>query len=146
MSRTDELIRDLVPKLSIDGNSVSTSAVIDVINPATAEAFVSVPDAGPAELDHAAAAAHRVGCSWRSRFPEERQDGLLRLVAVIRDHIDELAMLLTLEQGKPLAKARGEIESGLRYCESYASMTLPVEVVRDDASERIEIHRVPLGV
>src|SRR5207244_1887860 len=52
----------------------------------------------------------------------------------------------TLEQGKPVAKSRGEIESGLRYCEAYAGMDLPVEVVRDDDVERIEIRRVPVGV
>jgi acyl-CoA reductase-like NAD-dependent aldehyde dehydrogenase len=119
---------------------------LQVINPATATVFTTVTDSGAGDLDRAARAAHTAAVSWRAVPLAERQAHLLRFVAVIREHIDELAQLLTLEQGKPVAKARGEINSGLAYCERYAAMELPVEIVRDDASERIEIHRVPVGV
>jgi acyl-CoA reductase-like NAD-dependent aldehyde dehydrogenase len=119
---------------------------IEVINPATATVFAAVPDAGAAELDRAAAAARRAGTAWKALPLKERQDYLGQLVEVIREHIDELALLVTLEQGKPVSRARGEINSGLAYCLRYAAMELPVEVVRDDDDERIEIHRVPVGV
>ncbi|MGD0685584.1 MAG: aldehyde dehydrogenase family protein [Streptosporangiaceae bacterium] len=146
MSATYDLSAVAAPGLTIDGETVSSPGRIEVINPATAEVFIAVPDAGAAELDRATGAARRAAGAWRATPLAQRQDCLLRLVAVIREHLDELALLVTLEQGKPLANARGEITSGLRYCERYAAMQVPVEVVRDDESERIEVHRVPVGV
>jgi acyl-CoA reductase-like NAD-dependent aldehyde dehydrogenase len=146
MSLTHDLSSVAAPKLTIDGETATSPGQIQVINPATAQVFVTVPDAGAAELDRAAGAAQRAGVAWRALPLEHRQDYLRALVAVIRAHIDELALLVTLEQGKPLGRAKGEINSGLAYCERYASMALPVEVVRDDDTERIEIHRVPVGV
>ena len=122
------------------------STSFEVINPATGEPFTAVPDAGTVELDAAAAAATRAGRAWRALPHAERQQLVLALVATVRAHLDELALLLTREQGKPVGRARGEIESGLRYCESFAAMALPVEVVRDDTDERVEIRRVPVGV
>src|SRR5258708_7846350 len=146
MSITDDLPAIVAPGLTIDGGTASAPGRIDVINRATAQVFVRVPDAGGSELDRAVHAAHRAARPWRARSLPDRQEHVLRLVALVRDHIDEFALLLTLEQGKPLANARGEIQSALRYCERYAAMQLPVEVVRDDAEERIEIRRVPVGV
>ena len=146
MSTLDERPTITAPALTIDGQTVFVSEVIDVINPATAEVFVSVPEAGSEELDRAVEAAHSAAQTWRAFPVALRQEILLQLVEVVRQHIDELALLLTLEQGKPLAKARGEIESGLRYCEAFAAMDLPIEVVRDDADERIEVRHVPVGV
>jgi acyl-CoA reductase-like NAD-dependent aldehyde dehydrogenase len=146
MSATHGLSVVAAPSLTIDGETASAPAQIEIINPATAQAFVAVPDAGRAELDRAAAAARRAAAAWRAVPLEQRQDHLRRLVTVVREHLDELALLVTLEQGKPLANASGEIASGLRYCERYASMRLPIEVIRDDDSERIEVHRVPVGV
>ncbi len=134
------------PGLTIGGDVVTAADRTEVINPATAQAFVAVPAAGPAELESAVQAADRAARSWRAMPLAERQEYLLRLVAVLRVHLGELALLLTLEQGKPLGRASGEIESGLRYCERYAAMELPVEIVRDDAGERIEIRRVPVGI
>jgi acyl-CoA reductase-like NAD-dependent aldehyde dehydrogenase len=146
MSTTGDIQAIAAPGLTIDGAVTTGSDELDVINPATAQVFVQVPDAGRVEFDRAAGAAQRAARSWRVRPLAERQEHLLRLAAVVREHLDELALLLTLEQGKPVANARGEIGSGLRYCERFAAMDLPVEVVRDDAGERIEIHRVPVGV
>jgi acyl-CoA reductase-like NAD-dependent aldehyde dehydrogenase len=146
MTTTGRLPAVTTPGLTIDGDIVTAAERSEVINPATAQPFVAVPAAGPAELKIAAQAAHAAAPSWRALPLAERQDYVLRLVAVIRAHLGELAQLLTLEQGKPVAKARSEIESGLRYCERYAAMDLPAEMVRDDDRERIEIRRVPVGV
>ncbi|WP_182378906.1 aldehyde dehydrogenase family protein [Nocardioides sp. WS12] len=134
------------PKLLINGEVVTTARRREVINPATGDAFTAVPDATPADLDNAVAAARRAFTGWSKTSLQGRQMAVQRMVAVIRENLDELSLLVTLEQGKPLAKARGEIESGLRYCEAYAQMQIPVEVVRDDATERTEIRRAPLGV
>jgi len=134
------------PNLTIGHEHVVTAGRIDVINPATEQSFVAVPDAGTAELDRAVASARAAAVAWRATAMADRQEQVLRFVDVVRDHLDELALLVTLEQGKPLAKASGEIQAGLAYCSRYAEMELPVEVVRDDGDERIEIHRTPLGI
>jgi acyl-CoA reductase-like NAD-dependent aldehyde dehydrogenase len=146
VSAIDGLPAITAPRLTIDGETVSAPGQIEVINPAKAQVFATVPAAGPDQLERAAGAAQRAAKAWRAVALAQRQEYVLRMVAVVRDHINELAMLLTLEQGKPLGNARGGINSGLRYCEQYAAMDLPVEVIRDDEDERIEIHRVPVGV
>jgi len=134
------------PQLTIGGEIVGSPDSLVVVNPATAEVFVEVPAATADQLDAAVAAANAAAPAWRARPLRERQDIVRRYAAVIRENIDELARLLTLEQGKPLARARGEIGSGLAYVEAFCDMDLPVEVLRDDERERIELRRVPVGV
>lgn len=146
MAITTRVAGVVSPELFIGDDFTTTSSRIEVINPATAQPFVAVPEADLDHLELAVAAARRAAKTWRVTPLEERQAAVQRLVDVVRENIDELVMLVTLEQGKPLAKARGEIESGLRYCESYAQMQIPVEVIRDDASERTEVRHSPLGV
>ena len=92
MSLTHDLSSVAAPQLTIDGETVTSPGQIEVINPATAQVFVAVPDAGAAELDRAADAARRAGRAWRAVPLEQRQDYLRELVAVIRTHIDELAL------------------------------------------------------
>jgi len=135
------------PGLTIDGAVVSTTnARLPVINPATAQPFIDVPFAAPEHLDTAVSAAQAAAASWAATDLADRQHQMLALVDHLRAHIDELARLVTLEQGKPLAKAAGEIESGLRSLTSYAGLSIPVEVIRDDDKERIEVLRPPVGV
>lgn len=135
------------PGLTIDGAVVdTTTARLPVINPATARPFIDVPQATTEHLDTAVAAARAAAASWAGTDLAIRQQRVLALVDHLRANIDELARLLTLEQGKPLAKAAGEIESGLRGIERYAGFDIPVEVIRDDDAELIEVHRTPVGV
>ncbi|SHK09678.1 Acyl-CoA reductase [Pseudonocardia thermophila] len=134
------------PQMSIDGEPVSTPSRIEVVDPATAAPFVAVPDAGPEHVSRAVAAAQRAGRVWRALSVEERQKYLLQVVAILRNHLDELASLVTAEQGKPLGRARSEIESGLRYCEAHAQFRIPTELVRDDDEETVVVNRVPLAV
>lgn len=134
------------PGLTIDGAIVLTDTRRPVVNPATEEPFVQVPDAGPEHLDKAVAAARAAAIGWRSRPLSERQQLTLALVDKVREHIDELARLVTLEQGKPLDKAAGEIDSGLRALTRYAGMDIPLEVIRDDENELVEVRREPVGV
>ncbi len=124
----------------------SDASALQVVNPATETVFATVPAASASDLDQAVGTAQAAGAAWRARPVEERQQLLVQLGDVVREHLDELARLMTLEQGKPLAKSRGEIGSGLRYWDNYASLAIPVEVVRDDEDERIEVRRIPIGV
>jgi acyl-CoA reductase-like NAD-dependent aldehyde dehydrogenase len=134
------------PLLTIAGAGRPGGSSAPVINPAIDVPFTEAPVASAGQLDEAVAAAEAAAAGWQRIRHAERQDRVLRFVAVVRDHLGELAQLLTLEQGKPLARAAGEIQSGLSYVEAFAGMDLPAEVVRDDRAERIEIRRVPIGV
>lgn len=135
------------PGLTIGGRIITQSATrLAVINPATAAPFTDVPQATTADLDAAIVAARAAAGPWASTDLAVRQRYVLTLVDHVRANIDELARLVTLEQGKPLTKAAGEIESGLRGLTYYAALDIPVEVIRDDNTERIEVHRPPVGI
>lgn len=134
------------PLLSIDDALVGSPAGLDVIDHATAEVFTRVPAATPQQLDAAVEAARRAAPRWAATPLAERQEAVRAFAARVREHTDELAALLTREQGKPLARARGEIGSGLAYVEAFARMALADEVIRDDDVERVVLRRVPVGV
>ncbi|OPX15006.1 aldehyde dehydrogenase [Gordonia sp. i37] len=132
--------------MTIDGAVVHTDTRRPVLNPATEQVFTEVPEAGVGDLDVAVDAAREAAIDWRARDLSDRQALTLAFVDKVRDNIDELARLVTLEQGKPLAKAAGEIDSGLRALTRYAGLDIPVEVIRDDENELVEVHREPVGV
>src|SRR5690606_39216760 len=97
----------------IDGEWVQadSGATIDVINPATGLKLGTVPKAGRAETRRASEAAERAFKSFRKTSALERSQMLRRLHDAIMDNQDALAELLTLEQGKSLTEARGEVGS-----------------------------------
>src|SRR5690349_14654848 len=85
----------------IDGELVRSGEMLDVINPANGAAFARSPAAGRTELDRAVAAARRAFAAWRERSFEERRTAIKQMAQALRDNQQELAELLTLEQGKP---------------------------------------------
>lgn len=133
-------------RLSIDGELVGSTAGLDVVDPATAEVFTRVPVATPELLDAAVAAARRAAPGWAGTPVAQRQERVRAFAALVREHTDELAALLTYEQGKPLHRARGEIGSGLAYVEAFTRMGLDDETLVDDAGELVRLRRLPVGV
>jgi len=117
-----------------------------VVDPGTEEAFARSPAATRDDVDAAVAAAARAFPAWARKPLPDRQRAVSALGERIREHTDELALLLTREQGKPLAKARSEIVAALNYLFAYVKIAIPVEVLRDTAEQRVELHRRPLGV
>jgi succinate-semialdehyde dehydrogenase/glutarate-semialdehyde dehydrogenase len=99
--------------LLIDGTWVSGDGRIEqpVINPATGETLGALPHASTADLDRALAAAQRGFEIWRAVSPYDRAKVLRRAADLIRERQEHIATQLTLEQGKPLAEARGEVAS-----------------------------------
>ncbi|PSC03415.1 succinate-semialdehyde dehydrogenase (NADP(+)), partial [Alsobacter soli] len=83
-----------------------SAATIEVTNPATGEVIGVVPNCGAAETRRAIAAAQKAFESWRQTTAAERADKLRKLAAAIEKNKEELAVLLTTEQGKSLAEAR----------------------------------------
>ena len=132
--------------LLIDGRLVPGDLEMDVINPATETVLARCARASAAQLDAAVAAAKRAFPGWRDTPIEQRRAALNAIADRLEAHADELARLLTSEQGKPFADARGEIIGSVGYFRHYAQANLDVQVLEDSKSRRVEVHHVPLGV
>ena len=131
--------------LTIDGAAAAAEATFGVINPATGEIFEQAPECTRGQLDAAMQAATDAFKDWRRDEPARR--ALLGACAeAIGRHADELAQLLTREQGKPLAKASGEIAGAAKWCTYTARLEMPVEVAIDNDRVRVEVRRRPHGV
>ena len=97
-----------------------TGATIDVINPATGETLGTIPEAGTAETLRAIDAAAQAQLAWRKTTALHRANLMMKLHDLILEHQDALARLLTAEQGKPLAEARGEVGGSAAYIRWFA--------------------------
>jgi len=91
-----------------------------ITNPATGETLAAVPDMGAAETRRAIEAAERAWPAWRAKTAKERHAILLKWFNLLMQNQEDLAQILTAEQGKPLAEARGEIAYGASFIEWFA--------------------------
>jgi acyl-CoA reductase-like NAD-dependent aldehyde dehydrogenase len=130
----------------IDGQLVSGTPALEVINPATGAVFASAPRATRAQLDSAVAAARRAQPAWREATFAQRRACIESFCTALRARQEELAELLTQEQGKPLAQAREEIVRAASLSSGMTAISIEGEVLIDDAQRRIELHYVALGV
>ena len=130
----------------INGKLVSAARMLDVLNPANEQIIGQVPDCGADELDAAVAAARAAFPGWSKTPIEERRAVLMRISATIGEHSDELMRLLTSEQGKPHAQAKGEIDASAANVAALASLTLEDEITEDSAVRLSRTRRVPVGV
>ena len=132
-------------RMTIDGRLVPGESSFGVINPATGEVFDEAPECTRDQLEEAFAAAARAFPAWRTDV-DARRAALRRCSEVIKAHSDELAQLVTREQGKPLSAAAHELEYCPLWLEHTATLDLPVDVVKDTADNYVEVWRRPLGV
>ena len=111
-------------KMFIQGESVDAegAATFNVANPATGEVVDSVPKGGREDAKRAIDAASGAFRVWSERPLIERSRVLLKITELVRASVEDLATTLTLEQGKPLGEARGEINSFANTCEYYAGL------------------------
>ncbi len=133
-------------KLLINGALVDGDATMDVLNPATEEVVMVCPRGSEAQLNTAVAAAKAAFPAWSKTPIAERQAVLVKIADALEAHADELARLLTQEQGKPLADAQGEVAGATAFFRYFSTQELHSEIVQDDAGKKIEAHRRPLGV
>lgn len=122
--------------------------VAPVINPATGEAFDCVPDASPADLERAVAAAKRAFPAWSQTPFSARAAAVLAFGEELEKRAEEFAVNLTKEQGKPLWAAKGEVAGFVNQCKHFAkpeNELLP-EVVEQNEKRRVEVHYHPRGV
>ena len=130
----------------IDAASRKTVAVTD---PATGEQIGTVPQLGVEETKGAIEAAHRALPAWSRKTAKERAAILRRWFDLVGEHTDELAYLMTREQGKPLAEARGEVAYGASFIEWFAEEAKRVygdTIPQTVASRRILVLKQPIGV
>jgi len=109
-------------QLFIDGAwaPAADGATIDVVNPATGERIGGLAKAGIADLDRALAAAQKGFAAWRATSPFERARIMRRAADLMRERAEAIAPLMTLEQGKPLAEAKGEAMASADIIEWFA--------------------------
>ncbi|MEO8248743.1 MAG: NAD-dependent succinate-semialdehyde dehydrogenase [Burkholderiales bacterium] len=120
-----------------------------VLNPATGDAIGAVPKMGAAETKRAVAAAEAAQKSWRAKTAKERSAVLQKIAALMHQHKDDLALIMTSEQGKPLAESAGEIVYAASFIEWFAEEarrvygdTIPAPM----ADRRIIVVKEPVGV
>jgi acyl-CoA reductase-like NAD-dependent aldehyde dehydrogenase len=133
-------------KLLINGQLEDGDLSMDVINPATGEAFETCPRASKAQLDRAVAAAKAAFPAWSKTPIAERKQALTAIADVIQANAAELARLLTQEQGKPLGDATGEVYGAAAFFRYFTALDLPVKIIDDSEGRKVEAHRRPLGV
>ena len=133
-------------KLLINGTMVDGAGSMPVLNPATEEVLAECPTASESQLNEAVDAAQVAFKNWKNTPLDERRAKLGEIADIIDANSEELARTLTQEQGKPLADAMGEVAGAALFFRYFQSLDLPVEVLEDSDTQRVEIHRNPLGV
>ncbi|MCG7600967.1 NAD-dependent succinate-semialdehyde dehydrogenase [Halomonas sp. McH1-25] len=139
----------VIPKAYIGGQWRDAEHRFAVTNPATGETLAEIPDLGADDARAAVASAEAAWPTWRKRPAKERAALLRRWYELVVAHTDDLARLMTLEQGKPLAEAKGEVGYGASFIEYYAEETKRVAgetLPSHGADKRILVFREPIGV
>lgn len=122
---------------------------LEVNNPANGEHIATVPDAGAAETERAIAAAESAMVSWKAQTAEARARVLRRWFDLMLENQEDLALIMTSEQGKPLAESRGEIAYAAAYVEWFAEEARRIygDLMPSPWSDkRIVVTKEPVGV
>ena len=129
--------------------AADSKQTLSVHNPANAELLGSVPKMGAAESARAIAAAHAALPEWREKTAAQRGHILRRWFELMLENQDDLALLMTLEQGKPLAEARGEIVYAASFIEWFAEegkRAYGDNIPSPTSSSRLLVIKQPIGV
>ena len=139
-------VKQLINGQFVDSN---TSEWIDITDPATQEVIAKVPQTTDDEINQAVAAAKTAFQTWRKTPITTRARIFLKYQALIREHMDELAEILTAEQGKTIADARGDVFRGLEVVEHAAGIAnLQIGDFVENVASGVDTYSIwqPLGV
>ena len=139
-------VKQLINGQFVDSN---TSEWIDITDPATQEVIAKVPQTTDDEINQAVAAAQAAFQTWRKTPITTRARIFLRYQELIREHMDELAEILTAEQGKTIADARGDVFRGLEVVEHAAGIAnLQIGDFVENVASGVDTYSIwqPLGV
>lgn len=137
--------------MTIGGKPKTCSLSLNVINPATGQAFATCSMADESIVDEAVKSARSAFTHWSNLPDQERGELLLKLAAELERNMPEMMELVTKETGKPLNGLNGvgagmEVGAAIAWIQATAAITLPIDVIQDDATACVEVHRKPLGV
>jgi succinate-semialdehyde dehydrogenase / glutarate-semialdehyde dehydrogenase len=127
----------------------NASAHFDVTDPATGQLLAQVANLGAVDAAAAISAAERAWPAWRAKTAKERAAVLTKWCALLHQHADDLARIMTAEQGKPLAEARGEVMYGASFIEWFAEEARRVygqTIPTTDNNKRYLVIKQPIGV
>lgn len=133
----------------IGGEWVGSSSRFAVTDPATGEHLADVANLGATDAHNAIVAANKAWPAWRAKPAKERAAILMRWFALLHANADDLARLMTAEQGKPLAEARGEVTYGASFVEWFAEEAKRVygeTIPTTDNNKRYVVVKQPIGV
>jgi len=135
----------------VDGRWIDadSGAAHPVVNPATGRPLGTVPNLLAPETKKAIAAAERAWPAWRAKTAKERANILRKWYDLMLAHVDDLALILTSEQGKPLAEAKGEVTIGAAYVEWFAEEARRIygETIPTIGNDRrLVVVKEPVGV
>jgi len=133
----------------VNGQWVKGSSRFDVNNPATGEKLADVANLGAADAKAAIAAANAAWPAWRNKTGKERSIILRKWFDLLTANTDDLARILTAEQGKPFAEAKGEIAYGASFVEWFAEEAKRVNgetLPQFDNNRRLMVLKQPIGV
>jgi len=143
--KTPSIIKDQC----LIGGKWTGCPMLDVTDPATGEVIGHVPDLGQAETRAAIEAANAAFPEWSGKLAKERSAILRRWFELQRDHKEDLARLMTAEQGKPLGEARAEVDYAASFTEFYAEEAKRIlgEIIpTPKKSGRMLVLKQPVGV
>ena len=133
----------------IGGEWVRGNQRFDVTDPATGLKLVDVANLGAAEAQAALTAANKAWPAWRSKTAKERAAILMKWYHLLHQHADDLAVIMTAEQGKPLAEAKGEVGYGASFIEWFAEEARRVygeTIPTTDNNKRYIVIKQAMGV
>lgn len=141
--------RSLLESVWLESTGQPESAVFTVENPATGLPLASVANQTPQHAQHCLQTLASGQQEWSATHPEKRSSLLRLWFELIQDNIDDLALILTLEQGKPLAEARGEVQYAGSFVQWYAEEAKRIKgqlLHGANASHRALVMQQPAGV
>ncbi|MCJ8162804.1 aldehyde dehydrogenase family protein [Acinetobacter zhairhuonensis] len=117
-----------------------------VLNPATEQTIVEINSSTVEQVDQAVLAAREAFKTWQNVSDEEINASFKKIAQDIRAEKDEIAELITAEQGKPLAMAQFEVEASANWIENIIGLEVPVDTIQEPSGKVIKVYNRPLGV
>ena len=133
----------------INGQWVAGSSRFEITDPATGAVLANVANLGPAEAEQAIAAANAAWPAWKAKTAKERSIILRKWYDLLMANQDDLGRIMTAEQGKPLAEAKGEVAYGASFVEWFAEEAKRINgetLPQFDNSRRLLVLKQPIGV
>lgn len=137
---------EVASMMTIGGKPVEGIDAMPVENPATGENFAEAPACSAAELDRAVCAARDTFPRWAALPHQQRVTGLVDCANALDGSVEEIAKLITLEQGKPLRESLAEVRLSADWFRRVAELSISSETLASDATGQITMDRVPHGV